>query len=138
MKIYYQKGIGIGVLLMLIIIPVCLLTAWLFSESDVLDNTAVAAACITGLVLTVLPYILIINLLDRLQDDRRRRIEKICDLLAFSVLPFLLFSGIGILCLLDGLMKTSFVLLCFFLLPLILCGIGGFLIFGSRERPRML
>ena len=124
----YKRGSGIGALFALIIFPACLLTARLFSDSDGLSDTAALTAIAAGLVLLLLLSILSTILLSRLPDFRRRRIEKICDLLAFSVLPCLLFCGIGILSLLDGQMETSFILPRFIILPLILGGITGFLI----------
>ena len=83
---FHPKGSGIVVLCMILIFPLALLFVWL--PAGTLNAENMFCAFIASVVLGIVSALVLQSaVLEKLPYDRKKRIENICDILAFLLIP---------------------------------------------------
>jgi len=90
---FHPQGSGTVVLCTVLLFPLALLFVWL--AADTLTAEIVFCAFIASVVLGIVSALVLQSaVLDKLPYDRKKRIENICDILAFLLIPAAVIAGI--------------------------------------------
>ncbi|MBQ5335464.1 MAG: hypothetical protein J6Z45_05915 [Oscillospiraceae bacterium] len=90
---FHPKGSGIVVLCTIFIFPLALLFVWLAAGTLTAENLfgAFAASVVLGVISGLT---LQLAVLEKLQHYRKERIEKLCDTIAFLLIPAAIIAGL--------------------------------------------